>query len=125
MASLQVYLLTCKDCLKSEPNFFSGQLGDLSDPENGILVLLITMVLDWATLLLLISYSDEFGCLQNRIRKLSIASRPDRSHQTLNKLSTQPQEFQASIEIDRTYILREAQPRSFYLHVFCYVGHRA
>jgi hypothetical protein len=75
------------------------------------------MVLRWATLLFLTSYLDEFSCLQNEISKLSIASRPDRNHHTLKNLSTQPQEFQASIEIDITYILREAQPRPFYLYV--------
>jgi hypothetical protein len=105
--------------------FFSRQLVYLSDPGNGILVLLSTMVLRWATLLFLTSYLDEFSCLQNGISKLLIASRPDRNHQTLKKLSTQPQEFQASIEIDITYILREAQPRPFYLYVFSSVGRRA
>lgn len=32
-------------------NFSSVQLGDSSNPENGILVLLITMVLEWAMFL--------------------------------------------------------------------------
>ena len=102
------------------PRFFSVLFclaGIVSDPGNGILVLLSTMVLRWATLLFLTSYLDEFSCLQNGFSKLSIASRPDRNHQTLKNLSTQPQEFQASIEIDITYILREAQPRPFYLYV--------
>jgi hypothetical protein len=94
----------------------------VSDPGNGILVLLSTMVLRWATLLFLTSYLDEFSCLQNGISKLSIASRSDRNHQTLKNLSTLPQEFQASIEIDITYILREAQPRPLYLYVFSSVG---
>ena len=67
--------------------------GIVSDPGNGILVLLSTMVLRWATLLFLTSYLDEFSCLQNGISKLSIASRPDRNHQTLKNLCTQPQEF--------------------------------
>ncbi|CAN6237534.1 unnamed protein product [Urochloa humidicola] len=83
---------------------FSGvQLGDLSDPENGILVLLIIMVLEWATFLFLTLYLDDFGCFQNGIRKLVTGSRPD------GRLSTQPQEFEASIEIDRTDIMRERE----------------
>ncbi|XP_039826350.1 ABC transporter A family member 7-like isoform X2 [Panicum virgatum] len=77
---------------------FSGvQLGDLSNPENGILVLLIIMVLEWATFLFLTLYWDEFGCLQNVMR----------SRQALQKPSTQPQKCEASIEIDRTDIMRE------------------
>ncbi|CAL4970641.1 unnamed protein product [Urochloa decumbens] len=88
---------------------FSGvQLGDLSDPENGILVLLIIMVLEWVTFLFLTLYLDDFGCLQNGIRKLLTGSRPDGSGQT-QKLPTQPQEFEASIEIDRTDIMRERE----------------
>ncbi|CAN6243557.1 unnamed protein product [Urochloa humidicola] len=83
---------------------FSGvQLGDLSDPENGILVLLIIMVLEWATFLILTLYLDNFGCLQNGIRKLVTGSHPD------GRLSTQHQEFEASIEIDRTDIMRERE----------------
>ncbi|CAO2038069.1 unnamed protein product [Urochloa humidicola] len=83
---------------------FSGvQLGDLSDPENGILVLLIIMVLEWAIFLFLTLYLDDFGCLQNGIRQLVTGSRPD------GRLSTQPQEFEASIEIDRTDIMRERE----------------
>ncbi|CAO2037648.1 unnamed protein product [Urochloa humidicola] len=83
---------------------FSGvQLGDLSDPENVILVLLIIMVLEWATFLFLTLYLDDFGCLQNGIRQLVTGSRPD------GRLSTQPQEFEASIEIDRTDIMRERE----------------
>ncbi|XP_022681997.1 ABC transporter A family member 8 [Setaria italica] len=89
---------------------FSGvQLGDLSDPENGILVLLIIMVLEWATFLFFTLYLDEFGFLQTGIRKLVTASRPDGSCQALQKPSTQPQEFEASIEIDRTDIMSERE----------------
>ncbi|XP_066329775.1 ABC transporter A family member 8-like isoform X2 [Miscanthus floridulus] len=89
---------------------FSGvHLGDLNKPKNGILVLLIVMVLEWPIFLFLTLYLDEFGCLRNGIRKLLTASRPDGSYQTLQKLSTQPQEFEASIEIDRTNILRERE----------------
>jgi hypothetical protein len=100
---------------------FSGvHLGDLSNPKNGILVLLIVMVLEWPIFLFLTLYLDEFGCLRNGIRKLLTASRPNGSYQTLRKPSTQPQEFEASIEIDRTNILREVQPKYFYL-CMCYV----
>ncbi|KAJ1278485.1 hypothetical protein BS78_04G083200, partial [Paspalum vaginatum] len=89
---------------------FSGvHLGDLSDTENGILVLLIIMLLEWATFLFLTLYLDEFGCFQNGIRNLVQASHPNRSHQAPQKLSKQPQEFEASIEIDRTDILRERE----------------
>ncbi|XP_066329850.1 ABC transporter A family member 8-like [Miscanthus floridulus] len=89
---------------------FSGvHLGDLSKPKNGILVLLIVMILEWPIFLFLTLYLDEFGCLRNGIRKLLTASRPDGSYQTLQKLSTQPQEFEASIEIDKTNILRERE----------------
>ncbi|WVZ77360.1 hypothetical protein U9M48_025238 [Paspalum notatum var. saurae] len=89
---------------------FSGvHLGDLSDTENGILVLLIIMLFEWATFLFLTLYLDEFGCFQNGIRKLVQASHPDRNHQAIQKPSTQPQEFEASIEIDRTDILRERE----------------
>jgi len=93
--------------------------------KNGILVLLIVMVLEWPIFLFLTLYLDEFGCLRNGIRKLLTASRPDGSYQTLQKLSTQPQEFEASIEIDKTNILREVQPKYFYLYVLCFVNHRA
>ena len=87
---------------------FSGvQLGDLSNPENGILVLLIIMVLEWATFLFLTLYWDEFGCLQNVMR----------SRQALQKPSTQPQKCEASIEIDRTDIMREVRPKSLYMYV--------
>lgn len=100
---------------------FSGvHLGDLSDPENGILVLLIIMVLEWPIFLFLTLYLDEFGCLRNGIRKLLTASRPNGSYQTPQKPSTQTQEFEASIEIDRTDILREVHPKYFYLYI-CHV----
>lgn len=68
---------------------FSGvRVGDLSDPENGILVLMVVMVLEWPTFLFLTLYLDGFGWLQTRVRKLS---------------TTRPQERpEASIEIDGT-----------------------
>lgn len=90
-------------------DFPGVQLGDLGDPENGILVLLIIMVLEWGTFLFLTLYLDEFGCLQNAVRKLATASRPDGS--SLQKPFTEPQ---ASIEIDRTDIMREVHPKSLY-----------
>lgn len=86
-------------------DFTGVQLRDLGDPENGILVLLIIMVLEWGTFLFLTLYLDEFGCLQNGIRKLATASRPDGSF--LQKPCTEPQ---ASIEIDRADIMREVHP---------------
>ncbi|KAF8769722.1 hypothetical protein HU200_006331 [Digitaria exilis] len=85
-------------------DFTGVQLRDLGDPENGILVLLIIMVLEWGTFLFLTLYLDEFGCLQNGIRKLATASRPDGSF--LQKPCTEPQ---ASIEIDRADIMRERE----------------
>ncbi|PVH65817.1 hypothetical protein PAHAL_1G084300 [Panicum hallii] len=79
---------------------FSGvQMRDLSNLENGILFLLIIMVLEWATFLFFTLYLDEFGCLQNGMR----------SRQALQKPSTQHQECEASIEIDRTDIMRERE----------------
>jgi hypothetical protein len=96
---------------------FSGvHLRDLSNSENGILVLLIIMVLEWAAFLFFTLYLDEFGFLQAGIRKLVTSSRPDGSYQALQKPSTQPQEFEASIEIDRTDIMREVHPNPLYLH---------
>ena len=89
---------------------FSGvQLGDLSNPENGILVLVIIMVLEWATFLFLTLYFDEFGCLQNGMR----------SRQALQRPSTHPQQSEASIEIDRTDIMREVRPKSLYVYMSC------
>lgn len=87
---------------------FSGvRVGDLSDPENGILVLMVVMVLEWPTFLFLTLYLDGFGWLQTRVRKLSpaaAAAAAASSHQTLQKPSTtRPQERpEASIEIDGT-----------------------
>ncbi|AQK59813.1 ABC transporter A family member 7 [Zea mays] len=83
---------------------FSGvRVGDLSDPENGILVLMVVMVLEWPTFLFLTLYLDGFGWLQTRVRKLPPAAAAS-SHQTLQKPSTtRPQERpEASIEIDGT-----------------------
>ncbi|PWZ26172.1 hypothetical protein Zm00014a_011819 [Zea mays] len=83
---------------------FSGvRVGDLSDPENGILVLMVVMVLEWPTFLFLTLYLDGFGWLQTRVRKLPAAAAAS-SHQTLQKPSTtRPQERpEASIEIDGT-----------------------
>lgn len=84
---------------------FSGvRVGDLSDPENGILVLMVVMVLEWPTFLFLTLYLDGFGWLQTRVRKLPPPPAAASSHQTLQKPSTtRPQERpEASIEIDGT-----------------------
>jgi hypothetical protein len=95
---------------------FSGvQMRDLSNLENGILFLLIIMVLEWATFLFFTLYLDEFGCLQNGMR----------SRQALQKPSTQHQECEASIEIDRTDIMREVQLKSLYMYMLCPVSNRA
>ncbi|TKW37305.1 hypothetical protein SEVIR_1G038400v4 [Setaria viridis] len=91
---------------------FSGiHWGDLSDRKNGMKDILIIMALEWATFLLLTFFLDEFGTLGNGIRKMvSVCpSNVDGSSQASQKQTIQLQEFEYSVEMDRTDVLRERE----------------
>ncbi|KAL6630054.1 hypothetical protein ACP70R_029819 [Stipagrostis hirtigluma subsp. patula] len=91
---------------------FSGiQWSDLNDHKNGMMDILIIMVLEWFMFLLLTFYLDEFGTLRNGIRKMAIVccSCFDGSSLSAQKQIIQLQEFQASVEMDRTDVLRERE----------------
>ncbi|CAL5023198.1 unnamed protein product [Urochloa decumbens] len=91
---------------------FSGiHWGDLSDSKNGMKDILIIMAVEWATFLLLTFFLDEFGTLRNGIRKAVSVCRPnvDESSQASQKQTIQLQEFEYSVEMDRTDVLRERE----------------
>nr|CAB3446090.1 unnamed protein product [Digitaria exilis] len=91
---------------------FSGlHWGDLGDGKNGMKDILIIMALEWATFLLLTFFLDEFGTLRNGIRKMASVchSSVDGSSQASQKQTIQLQEFEYSVEMDRTDVLRERE----------------
>ncbi|CAN6237535.1 unnamed protein product [Urochloa humidicola] len=91
---------------------FSGiHWGDLSDRKNGMKDILIIMAFEWATFLLLTFFLDEFGTLRNGIRKVVSVCRPnvDESSQASQKQTIQLQEFEYTVEMDRTDVLRERE----------------
>ncbi|KAF8691503.1 hypothetical protein HU200_040649 [Digitaria exilis] len=91
---------------------FSGlHWGDLGDGKNGMKDILIIMALEWATFLLLTFFFDEFGTLRNGIRKMASVchSSVDGSSQASQKQTIQLQEFEYSVEMDRTDVLRERE----------------
>ncbi|CAD6251448.1 unnamed protein product [Miscanthus lutarioriparius] len=91
---------------------FSGiHWEDLSDHKNGMIDILIIMAIEWATFLLLTFFLDEFGTLQNGIRKIVSAchSSTDWSSHTCQMQTIQLQEFLSSVETDMTDVLRERE----------------
>lgn len=100
---------------------FSGiHWGDLGDGKNGMKDILIIMAIEWATFLLLTFFLDEFGTLRNGIRKMASVCRSnvDGSSQASQKQTIQLQEFEHSVEMDRTDVLREV-----HLHIISHYYH--
>jgi len=101
---------------------FSGiHWEDLSDHKNGMIDILIIMAIEWATFLLLTFFLDEFGTLQNGIRKIVLAchSSTDWSSHTCQMQTIQLQEFLSSVETDMTDVLREVHFHIIYHHYPC------
>ncbi|TVU33005.1 hypothetical protein EJB05_24777 [Eragrostis curvula] len=85
---------------------------DLSDPKNGMTSVLTIMVLEWFLFLLVAFYLDRFGSFQNGIRKAAaiFRSRLDgNSSQAAQNQNIQLPEFKASVEMDRTDIIKERE----------------
>jgi hypothetical protein len=96
---------------------FSGiHWGDLSDRKNGMKDILVIMAIEWAVFILLTFFLDEFGTLGNGIRKMVSVCRSNVNgcSQASQKQTIQLQEFEYSVEMDRTDVLREVRVPPYY-----------
>ncbi|OEL29286.1 ABC transporter A family member 8 [Dichanthelium oligosanthes] len=85
---------------------------DMTDPKNGLAGVLTIMILEWFLFLLFAFYLDHFGSLKNGIRKAAVLVRShiDGNHfQAAQQQNTQLQEFRASVEMERTDVIKERE----------------
>ena len=90
---------------------FSGiQWTDMTNPENGLAGVLIIMVLEWFVFLLFTFYLDRFHSFKDGMRKAAVfvRSRVNGNHvETAQQQNIQLQESRASVEMERTDVIRE------------------
>ena len=83
---------------------------DMRDPKNGLAGVLTIMILEWFLFLLSAFYLDHFGSLKNVMRKVAVLvrTRIDGSRfQAAQQQNTQLQEYRASVEMERTDVIKE------------------
>ena len=83
---------------------------DMRDPQNGLAGVLTIMILEWFLFLLSAFYLDRFGSLKNVMRKVAVLvrTRIDGSRfQAAQQQNTQLQEYRASVEMERTDVIKE------------------
>ena len=83
---------------------------DMRDPQNGLAGVLTIMILEWFLFLLSAFYLDHFGSLKNVMRKVAVLvrTRIDGSRfQAAQQQNTQLQEYRASVEMERTDVIKE------------------
>ena len=83
---------------------------DMRDPQNGLAGVLTIMILEWFLFLLSAFYLDHFGSLKNVMRKVAVLvrTRIDGSRfQAAQQQNTQLQEHRASVEMERTDVIKE------------------
>jgi len=85
---------------------------DMRDPQNGLAGVLTIMILEWFLFLLSAFYLDHFGSLKNVMRKVAVLvrTRIDGSRfQAAQQQNTQLQEYRASVEMERTDVIKERE----------------
>ncbi|RCV04910.1 hypothetical protein SETIT_1G039400v2 [Setaria italica] len=85
---------------------------DMSDPKNGLAGVLTIMILEWFLFLLSAFYLDHFGSLRNGTRKAAVLVRTcidGNRFQAVQQQNTQLQEFRASVEMERTDVIKERE----------------
>jgi len=92
---------------------FSGiQWTDMTNPENGLAGVLTIMVLEWFVFLLFTFYLDRFCSFKDGMRKAAVfvRSRINGNHvETAQQQNIQLQEFRASVEMERTDVIKERE----------------
>ena len=105
-----VYEFSQSASLVSQIDRTGMQWSDLNDPKNGMASVLTIMVLEWILFLLLSFYLDHFGSFQSGIRKAVLllhSRRAGNRSQSAQQQTTQIQEFEASVEMERTDVIKE------------------
>lgn len=83
---------------------------DMTNPDNGLAGVLTIMVLEWFVFLLLTFYLDRFRSFKDGMRKAAafVRSRINGNHfETAQQQNIQLQEFRASVEMERTDVIKE------------------
>ena len=83
---------------------------DMRDPKNGLAGVLTIMILEWFLFLLSAFYLDHFGSLKNVMRKVAVLVRTridGNRFQAAQQQNTQLQEYRASVEMERTDVIKE------------------
>ena len=83
---------------------------DMRDPQNGLAGVLTIMILEWFLFLLSAFYLDRFGSLKNVMRKVAVLVRTridGNRFQAAQQQNTQLQEHRASVEMERTDVIKE------------------
>lgn len=97
---------------------FSGiQWIHMTNPENGLAGVLTIMVLEWFVFLLFTFYLDHFRSFKDGMRKAAVFVRSpiNGNHfETAQQQNIQLQEFRASIEMERTDVIREVCSALFF-----------
>ncbi|KAL6888886.1 hypothetical protein ACP4OV_009912 [Aristida adscensionis] len=85
---------------------------DMNDPENGMASVLTIMVLEWFLFLLFAFYLDHFGSFQNGLRRAAVLFRScfgGNRFQAAQEQNIQLPEFNASVEMERTDVIKERE----------------
>ncbi|KAG2649449.1 hypothetical protein PVAP13_1NG542900 [Panicum virgatum] len=85
---------------------------DMRDPKNGLAGVLTIMILEWFLFLLSAFYLDRFGSLKNVMRKVAVLVRTridGNRFQAAQQQNTQLQEHRASVEMERTDVIKERE----------------
>ena len=93
------------------------QWTDMTNPENGLAGVLIIMVLEWFVFLLLTFYLDHFHSFKDGMKKAAVfvRSRINGNHvETAQQQNIQLQEFIASVELERTDVIKEVCSALFF-----------
>lgn len=107
-----VYEFSQSALLVSDMGSTGMQWSDLSDTKNGMTSILTIMVLEWILFMLLSFYLDHFGSFPNGIRKAVLllhSHRATKRSSAAQQQTMQIQEFKASVEMERTDVIKERE----------------
>ncbi|PAN04686.2 hypothetical protein PAHAL_1G084200 [Panicum hallii] len=85
---------------------------DMGDPKNGLAGVLTIMILEWFLFLLSAFYLDRFGSLKTVMRKVAVLVRTridGNRFQAAHQQNAQLQEYRASVEMERTDVVKERE----------------
>ncbi|XP_051194420.1 ABC transporter A family member 8 isoform X1 [Lolium perenne] len=107
-----VYELSQSALLVSVMGSTGMQWSDLSDTKNGMRSVLTIMIFEWILFMSLSFYLDHFGSFQNGIRKAVLllhSHRAAKQSSAAQQQTMQVQEFKASVEMERTDVIKERE----------------